>query len=81
MMAEDNRVAHGGMGEAAGRCLGVFCADDRIVGSRGSNWLQHLMNVFIRRFRWYGLAASTNKSHTVTCLPGALMSGMSEEAK
>ena len=32
MTVEDQRVAHDGLGEAAGRCLGVFYFDDDIVG-------------------------------------------------
>ena len=41
MTVEYQRVAHGGTGEAVGRCMGFFYSNDGIVGSRDSNWLQH----------------------------------------
>ena len=63
-----------------GRCLGVFYADDGMVGSRNSDWLQHTMNVLVRIFRSYGLVANIEKSRTMTCQPGSLRTGMSEEA-
>ena len=47
---EDQRVSHDRMGEAVGRCLGVFYADDGMVGSRDSEWLHHLMNVLVGLF-------------------------------
>ena len=34
MAVEDQRVAHTRMEEAVGRCLGIFYADDGMVGSR-----------------------------------------------
>ena len=40
-----------------------------------------MMNVLIGLFWRYGLAASVAKYKTMTCKPGALRSGMSEEAK
>ena len=39
------------------------------------------MNVPVGLFRRYGLAANVAKSHTMMCQPGALRSGVSEEAK
>ena len=47
---DDQRVAHDRMREAVGRCLGVFYADDGMVGSRDSEWLQHLMNILVGLF-------------------------------
>ena len=37
MTVEDQKVVHNGMGEAVGRCMGVFYADDGMVESRNSN--------------------------------------------
>ena len=73
---EDQRVSHGGIGEAVGRCLGVFYVNDGMVGSRYSEWLHHLMNVLVRSFWWYGRVAKIAKSRTMMCQPGALRSGM-----
>ena len=62
MVVEDQRVAHDGLGETVGRCLGVFCDNDGMVGSHNSKWLQHAMNIPVRLFRRYGLAANIAKS-------------------
>ena len=50
MTVEDQRVAHDGLREAVGRCLGIFYTNDGMVGSRDPNWLQHLMNVMVSIF-------------------------------
>ena len=55
MTVEDQKVAHEGLGEAVGRCLGVLYADHGVVGSRDPKWLQHSMTVLVGLFWWYGL--------------------------
>ena len=50
MKVEDQRVANDGLVETAGRCLGVFCSNDVMVGSRYLDWLQQLMNVLVGLF-------------------------------
>ena len=42
MTVEDQWVDHERLGETVGRCLGVFYADDGMVGSRDADWLYHL---------------------------------------
>ena len=69
-------IAHYGMGEAVGNCLGVFYADDSMVGSRDSEWLQYSMNVLVGLFRRYGLTATIAKSRRTTCQPGASRLGI-----
>ena len=78
---EDQRVDHDRLGETVGRCLGVFYANDGMVGSRDAEWMQQLMNILVGLFRRYFLAANIAKSRTMRCQPGALRSGMSEDAK
>ena len=51
-----------------------------MVDSRDSDWLQNAMNVLIRLFRRYSLAANVKKSRTMTFQPGELWAGMSEDA-
>ena len=80
MTLEDQRVAHDGLGETVGQCLELFYADDGMVGSRDSDWLQNAMNALVGLFRRYVLAANVTKSHTMTCQTGALRAGMSEES-
>ena len=80
MTVEYQRVAHHGLGDTLGGCLGVFYSKDCMVGSSNSDWLQHEMNVLVGLFIRYGLAANVAKSSTMTCHPGALYVGMSEES-
>ena len=70
---------HEGLRETVGRFLGFFYADYGVVGSRDLEWLKHAMNVLVGIFIRYGLANNVAKSRTMTCQPGALQSGMSEE--
>ena len=67
MTVEEQRVAHDGTGEAVGRCLEVFYADDSMVGSRDSKWLHHSTNVLVGLFLQYGLASNIFKYRTMTC--------------
>ena len=41
MTVEDQRVLHDEMGEAFRRCLGVFYADNTMVGSIDAKLIQH----------------------------------------
>ena len=78
---EDQRLDHNGMLEAVGRYLGVFYADDGMVGSKDAEWIKHLMNVLVGLFWWYYFAASANKYRMMTYQPDTLRSGISVEAK
>ena len=80
MTVEDQRVPQDELGETVGICLGVFYADNGMVGSRDSDWLQHVLNVLVGLFRRYDLAANIATSRTMTCQSGSLKAGMSEEA-
>ena len=68
-------------GVSVRQCLGVFYANDGMVGSRDLDWMQHLMNVLVCLFQRYGLVVNVAKLHTMTCQPDILRSGTSEEAK
>ena len=50
MIMEDQRVAHDGLGETNGRCLGVLYANNGMVGSQEADWLHHSMNVLVELF-------------------------------
>ena len=47
---EEHRVAHDGLEDTVGRCLGVFYADDGMVISRYVGWLKHSMNFIVSLF-------------------------------
>ena len=81
MIVEDQRVAHDGLGEAVGQCMGVFYANNFMFGSRYPEWLQHYMNVLVSLFQRYGIASNVAKFRTMMCQPGAIRSGVSAEAK
>ena len=77
---EYQRVSHDGQGDTFGQFLGVLYANNGMVGSHESYWIQQTMNVLISLFRRYGLASNVTKSRTMTCQPGALQASMPEEA-
>ena len=79
MIIEDQRVDHDGLGETIGLCLVFLYADDGMIGSRDSDWLQSAINVLVGIFRRYGLSANIAKSCTMTCQIGALRTGVLEE--
>ena len=62
-------MAHDGLGETVGQCLGVFYADNCMMGTREPDWPQHVMTVLVGLFRRHGLAANVAKSRTMTCQP------------
>ena len=75
MTVDDQRVDHNGMGETSGRCLGVFYANEGMMGSGDADRLHHSMNFLVSLFQWYYLLAKVDKSHSMTCQPGTLRSG------
>ena len=52
-----------------------------MVGSQDLDCLPQSMDVLVGLFQRYGLAANIVRSHTMTCQPRILRSGMLEEAK
>ena len=81
MTAEDHRVDHYGLVDTSGRYLRLFYANYGMVGSLDADWVQHFMNILVGLFRSYGLAANVAKSHTMTCQPGILRLGMSDQPR
>ena len=53
LAVEDKLVAHEGMGIKAGQCLGLFYAENGIVGSWNPECLQSALNVLISLFQRY----------------------------
>ena len=74
-------MEHNGMLEDVRIFLGFFYANDGMVGSRYSEWMQHSMNVLVGLFWRYGLASNVTKSCMMTFQTGELRLGMSEESK
>ena len=59
--------------------IGVFYADDVIMGSQDPEWIQGAIDVLIGLFYRVGLMANVAKYNTMTFQLGAIHTGMSEE--
>ena len=68
---------HDRLGMVVGRCMGVFDADDGIIGSREPEWIQGAMNVLIIISRSVSLMAYVESSNTATYYTGEIHTCMS----
>ena len=80
MTLEDVAVIHDGLVHAVGRSLEVFYADNGLIESRYPKWLQGGLSVLTGPFLRIGLIENIARSKKMTCHPGAIWLGMSEEA-
>ena len=80
LTVEDLSTNHEGLGMKVGQCMGIFYADDGMIGSRDTEWFQGAINVLIWLFRRIRFMANVAKSKTTTWQPGAIHTGMPEEA-
>ena len=76
---EYNTVIHNRLVHVAEWSIGVFYADNRIIGSRDPRWLQGGINILIGPFLWIGLMDNVAKSKPINCQLGEIWLGMSEE--
>ena len=60
--------------------MGVFYADNGIIGSREPEWIQGAINVLIGILKRFGQMTNVAKSRTMTCHLGVIYAGVSEEA-
>ena len=79
LTVEDGEVTQDGLGQAVGQIMGVFYADDEILGSQDLACLQGDLNFLIGLFRWIGMAANVAKLKNINLHPGEIISGMLEE--
>ena len=47
LTVEDLSTNHEGLGMTVGQCIGIFYADDGMIGSRDTEWFQGAINVLI----------------------------------
>ena len=80
LTVEDQLVAQEGLGIPVGKLQGIFCEDDRDVGSRDPEWLQGALNMLICLFYWYGLVAIIANCKSMKYKLGTIRSEMLEEA-
>ena len=62
---EDESTTNEGIGTEIGMCMVVFYADDSIIVSRDTEWLQGDINVLIGIFRRVGLMVNVEKYKTM----------------
>ena len=79
LTVEDKLVSHEGLVLAVGRCLGLFYIENGMVVLWYQEWIQRTLNMLIGLFLRYGLMANVAESKSMTCQPGEIWSGMSEE--
>ena len=63
---EDDSTTHERLRVVVGRCMGVFYADDGMIGSRDMEWLQGAINFLVGIFRSVIMMANVAKSNTIT---------------
>ena len=80
MTVEDDTIILDGMVHAVGRSMGVFYADDGLIGSRDPKCIQGSLNLLIGMFHWIGLIAKIDKSKMMVCQLGKIRLIISEEA-
>ena len=71
---EYNTVIHNRLVHVAEWSIGVFYADNRIIGSRDPRWLQGGINILIGMFLWIGLMSNSAKSKKMMCQSGTIRS-------
>ena len=74
MTVYDTLVAHDRLVRSLGCYMGMFYANDGLVGSWEPEGLQGAINVLICFFWWCGLVANISKSKSMTCQPGVIRS-------
>ena len=72
-------MIHDRLGMAVGSSMGVFYAYYVMIGSQSLEWIQEAINVLIRLLCRFRLMSNVAKSKSVTCPPGAIFTGVSEE--
>ena len=77
---ENESAIHDRLRTAVGRSMGMFYADDGLIGLWDPEWPQGSTNVLIRLFCMIGLMINVEKSKTMAYQPGAIFTGVSEES-
>ena len=74
---EDESSIHDSNKMAVERSMGLFYADDILIGWQDLEWLQGSLNVLIRIFRRVSLMGNVANSNTMTFQLGEIITGMS----
>ena len=79
-VSEDSDDASVGIGSNLVQLASLFYADDGMIASRSSEWLQQALVVLTDLFRRCGLKTNTTKTVAMTCVPGHIRTNVSQES-
>ena len=79
LTVEDNSATPDRLGIVVIRCTVIFYVDYGMIRSKDPEWIQGSINALVVLFRRVGLMDNVEKSNTITCQPGEICTGMSEE--
>ena len=72
-------AARDGIGERVAEILVAFYVDDGRIASRDPVWLQESFDILIGLFERIGLFTNAAKTKVMTCIPGRIREGYTEE--
>ncbi len=77
MLGDD--ATWGGIGNDVAKWLVAFYIEDGLVASRDPVWLQSSFDVLVGLFECIGLFTNASKTKVMTCIPGRIRKGYTEE--
>jgi hypothetical protein len=80
LVVNDGSDADTGLGLTVNERLVLFYADDGLIASRNSEWLQMAIQSLSELFERVGLRTNTTKTETMNCTPGYISGPMSASA-
>ena len=69
-----------GIGDKVAKWMVAFYIDNGLVASRDPVWLQSSFDILVGLFECIGLFTNATKTKVMTCMPGRIREGYSDEA-
>ena len=79
VVCDDNTIPNEGVGHNVRDLIALFYADDGLIASRDSEWLQQSIDVLTDLFARVGLKTNTTKTKAMICTPGYIATQMSDQ--
>ena len=80
MTVEDDTFICERLVRTVGRSMGFLYVKDGFIGSLDPEWIQRALNILIGLFYRIGVMVNVAKFKMITCQPGTIQLGMSEES-
>ena len=80
IVSDEGYGAFEGLGDRIRKLQALFYADDGLLASRSSEFLQRAFDCLIGLFERVGLKTNTSKTKAMTCFPGHISGSMSSRA-